>query len=256
MSPERRRIPDYLLERAAGGDLPAEERAALLDALAREPGGDDRLAALARDDADTLARVPPKAFAAQVAERAGKGRAGIGWLLAPAATAALALVFASTWSPRAPVEPVEPAEVTRVKGLEPHLVVHRDAAGVEARLQSGASARPGDVLQLGYVSAGRSFGVIVSIDGRGATTLHWPLEGGAAGALAAQREALLPQSFRLDDAPGFERFLLVTSDAPFPVDAVLRAAGALAARPDASRAPLTLDRRLTVSSTLILKEVR
>lgn len=255
MSPDTQRIPDYLLELAAAGELPAAERAALLDALEREPGGHDRLAALARQDVETLARIPPGPFAERVAQRAARRRGRGAWLLLPAAVAAtLALVYVgSTGSTR---EALEPPDVTRVKGLEPHLVVHREARGGEVRLASGATARPGDVLQLGYVAGGKRFGAIVSIDGRGVATLHWPASGSSAAELGTQREALLPQSFRLDDAPSFERFLLVTSDAPFPVEDVLRAARALATHPDARRAPLPVDRRLTVSSTLILKETR
>jgi hypothetical protein len=255
MCPDRRRIPDYLLELAAASELPAAERAALLDALEREPGGQDRLAALARQDVETLARIPPGPVAERVAQRAAHGRGRAAWLMLPAvAAAALTLVYVGrNVTPR---DALEPADVTRVKGLEPHLVVHREARGGEVRLASGATARSGDVLQLGYVAGGKRFGAIVSIDGRGAVTLHWPVAGDVAAELVAQREALLPRSFRLDDAPGFERFLLVTSDAPFHVPQVVQAARSLAGRPDASRAPLSVDSALTVSSTLILKETR
>ena len=103
MSADPRRIPDYLLERLAGGDLPDAERAALLEELSADPDGRDRLATLARDDAETLARLPAGAFVARVAERARPAHArrrGTAWLLVPAAGAAVAVTASngtSTW---------------------------------------------------------------------------------------------------------------------------------------------------------------
>ena len=42
----------------------------------------------------------------------------------------------------------------------------------------------------------------------------------------------LAASYELDDAPGFERFVLVTADAPFAVATVLRGRAPAAAQPD------------------------
>ena len=117
-------------------------------------------------------------------------------------------------------------------------------------------ARPGDLLQLGYVSAGEGYGVVVSIDGRGEITRHLPAEGARAAALTPGREILLPESYRLDDAPAFERFVLVTSPRAFSVSAVLDAARAVAARGEARDAPLPLPPGLAEASTLVVKELR
>src|SRR5690606_4130862 len=104
-------------------------------------------------------------------------------------------------------------------------------AGPE-RLAPGATVRPGDVLQLSVIRGDAAYGWVVSVDGAGAVTLH----GG--GELAPGR-APLPNAYRLDDAPSFERFFLVTDDEPIARDDVVRAARALAALRDPD-APLVV----------------
>jgi hypothetical protein len=122
------------------------------------------------------------------------------------------------------------------------------------RIAPGAPARAGDLVQLGYVAAGRRFGVIVSLDGRGGVTRHWPLDGARAAALTMGREVLLPDSFRLDEAPHFERFIFITSDRPFEIARVLDAARELAGRPDARDARLPVAPGLAETSLVVSKE--
>lgn len=252
MSHEHARTPDYLLERLAAGDLPLEERAAVEARLDREEDGAGRLASLAVDGAATLARIPPGLVAAEVARRRRRGVRPL-WILAPAAAAAAATLLVILPSGRPPT-PEPERDATVVKGLRPHLVVHRQSGAADEPLAPGASARAGDLLQLAYVSAGSSYGAIVSIDGRGTVTRHWPAFGTAAGPLTPHREVLLPESFRLDDAPAFERFFLIAGDRPFPLQSVVDAAEALARRTDARDAPLPLDAALVVSSIVVTKE--
>ena len=79
------------------------------------------------------------------------------------------------------------------------------------------------------VPAGRSYGVVASVDGRGAVTRHAPEDGARAVRLPAQGAVPLAHSYRLDDAPAFERFFLVTGGSPFEVEPVLDALRRLAA---------------------------
>jgi hypothetical protein len=107
------------------------------------------------------------------------------------------------------------------------------------------------VVQVSYVAAGNGYGIILSVDGRGAVTLHAPETGAQSVPLAASGTHALPRAYELDDAPAFERFILVTSSTPFALDEVLAAARALAASPQARTAPLPLPEGLTqVSFTL------
>jgi hypothetical protein len=92
-------------------------------------------------------------------------------------------------------------------------------------------AKPGDTLQVFYHSRGPVFGVIFSVDGSGAVTLHLPEDGGAAAALQAGDLLALPHAYRIDRAPRLERFFLITAPRPFPVEGLLaRARAAFAVR--------------------------
>jgi hypothetical protein len=250
----------YLLELVAAGELP---EAAAREVLSRAAaaGDGDPLRRLADDDAATLVLLPAERVAAEVTRRAAARPAPGRWLLAApvlaaAATAALLLVITARpgWPPAEGSDPG--ADTSRVKGLAPQLVVHRQTRGGTERVAPGTPVQAGDVVQLGYVAAGKRYGVIVSVDGAGGVTRHWPRSGTAAAELESGREVLLPESFRLDAAPRFERFFLVTSDRPFDARDVLSAARALAARADAHDAQLPLPAGLGETDVVLAKELR
>jgi len=243
------RVPDYLVERLAAGDLPAIEEAALRERLAREPNGAARLAALSADDAAVLERHPPRVVAAEVLRRTEpRPPRSLAWRIVPALAAAAAVLVA--------IPLLRPDDGERMKGFAPRLVLHRRTTSGAEILPRGATARTGDLVQIGYVAAGAAYGAIVSVDGAGAVTRHFPESGDEAALLTSGREVLLAESFRLDDAPGYERFVFVTSPRPFPVESVLDAARRLAARPDAGTASLSLPDGLAQASVLLLKEAR
>jgi hypothetical protein len=264
--PAPRRRAGYLLELAAAGELALDERRRVLAAAQDAACGDEPGSALARDAAATLARHPPEQVAAEVARRAGSGaRARRRAILAlPTLAAVAAAVAIAIGAPGRPQpagrdgggDGAGAADDVRVKGLAPHLVVHRRTASGAERMAPGTPARPGDLVQLGYVAGGRPWGVIVSVDGAGGVTRHWPVDGTMAAGLEGGREVLLPESFRLDDAQGFERFFLVTAAQPFPVAGVLAAARALASRPDALGAALPLPPGLAGADVVLAKELR
>jgi hypothetical protein len=128
----------------------------------------------------------------------------------------------------------------RIKGLRPALALLRKSERGSEALADGDVARPGDLVRIGYRAAGRAYGVILSIDGRGAVTLQLPTGGGRAAALQSGDTVLLGQSYELDDAPRAERFFFVTSDQPFDVAPVLDAARAAAKRSGAPPRTLAL----------------
>jgi hypothetical protein len=115
----------------------------------------------------------------------------------------------------------ERAEQLTAKGLAPHLSIYRRTPASPERLSPQARVRAGDTLQLAYVAAGQRFGVIASVDARGAVTLHLPEQPGPAVRLDDRAETALPHAFELDATPGFERFVLVTSEAPFDTRVVV-----------------------------------
>ncbi|HEX8820521.1 MAG TPA: ActD-like protein [Archangium sp.] len=254
------RTPDWLLERIALGELPSEELVAARARLLAEPEGAARLTALEADSATTLQRLPPAEVAHRVASqgrvlqarREGPAhRFRPAFALVPAIAAVALLVLVRPQAP-APVGDEVP-EVTRVKGLEPRLLVHRQRAETPEALVEGARVAEGDVVQVAYVAAGRTHGVILSVDGRGTVTLHAPESGEASVRLATSGTHALPGAYALDDAPAFERFFLVTADAPFAVGEVLAAARSLAGHSEARTSPLPLPPRYTQSSFLLEK---
>lgn len=238
--------PDWLVERLALGELDDAAAADVRRRLAAEGrDADVELAALATSSREILEAHPPGPIAATVRARAAKEPARSApprrWLvaapLALVGVAALVLVARpTTRSTTGAVGHGLELEEGRIKGpVKVH--VYRHGRDGDTRLVDGARAARGDLLQLTYSAGeGGRFGALLSIDGRGNVTLHWP-EASAelAPRLSPKGEVKLPSAYELDDAPSFERFIFVSSENPFPLSAVLHAARALAARPADAR---------------------
>ncbi|MCA9665381.1 MAG: hypothetical protein KC503_07325, partial [Myxococcales bacterium] len=108
------------------------------------------------------------------------------------------------------------------EGERPALRLYRRrTAGEPERLRDGTTTRAGDVVQLVYRAGRARHGAIISHDGRGHVTLHYPARREASTHLARGMAQPLPYAFELDDAPRFERFLFVVADAPLDVGALL-----------------------------------
>lgn len=245
------RVPDLLVEQLALGELDAARAAQVRDALSREEGGLARLEALETSSARILAAHPPARVAREVLRRLGRSpaeRTSRTWAIAAMATVGAAMVALVVLPLRGPDDD------TRIKGLTPSLHVYRQRAGGELeRVRAGATARPGDLIQLSIV-APRTHAAVVSLDGAGAVTAHFP--DGSRAAPVGDGEHPLPRAFELDAAPGFERFVLVTGDRPFDVADVIAAARAVAAAPGSVERPLSLPAGLDQTSFVLLKESR
>jgi hypothetical protein len=238
-------IPEVVLERYRLNELPNAAHAAIAREAAADPAVRARLDALDRSDAEILERYAPGVLARRRAGRRYTRRALV--LKGALATAVLALVAVI---PRLTVTPDE----TRIKGVAALAVYRRTPAGSE-RLADGDVARPGDLLRIGYASGGRAYGVILSIDGTGAVTLHLPPSGGVAATLAPGGINLLDSSYELDEAPRIERFYFVTGTQPFDVAPVLAAARHAGGAPNALPLPAGLE-QVTFAVQKVQKEVR
>lgn len=247
----KREVPALLVEQLALGELDKASATRVREAL----GSDQALARIDGSNREILADYPPDRVAAEIrrklelSAKPAPSRAWVPWLLAPTMVAAAALVWIVVRDepPTLATQVVEvekdDREKTRIKGgVEPHLVIDRQTASGHERLVTDQVVGSGDLLQVSYVPAGRRHGVIVSIDGAGAVTLHHPEAPGASPVLAEGSEVPLAHSYELDDAPGFERFVFVTRDGQPPtVDEVMHAAEQLAKDPNKARtAPLPL----------------
>jgi hypothetical protein len=235
---DKHSVPDWLLERLVAGELPERSATALRERLER-CGESARLAALRASDEEILREHPPADVALEVERRRARAsrnetRVATGsWrlLVAGSAAAALLAVLAQErWTEErgAPLDAARPigqpggdVEGLTAKGLAPHLSIYRRTLASPERLSAKDRVRAGDTLQMAYVAAGQRFGVVASIDARGTVTLHLPERPGPAVQLENSGERALPHAFELDATPGFERFVFVTSQAPFDTGLVV-----------------------------------
>ncbi len=243
------RTPDLIVERIARGELPGSEA----------PDASEALERIERSNDEILEQYPPKTMAAAIERRLKRSASCEGppirfWqhfaIGAPVAVAAALLMLLIPMGPH----PADPG--VRLKG-GPQIVVQRATESGKAEpLGQDSTAREGDQLQLGYrvpAAEGTLYGVVISIDGAGTVTRHLPSSSRAA-ALEPQTLKALPHSYVLDAAPDFERFFLVTSNAPFDTATVVNAAKLLAKRGYRRTGRLELPSGFTQTSLLIRKE--
>ncbi len=251
MTLAKKKTPTWLLERVAQGELDEGEIEELRSRLSAEDRSlDDEVRALRESDREILARLPRESMLASIRRRAGATdtrprRMMLILPLALAGSAAMLLLFARGGTPGGHVTGAD--EDTTIKGdtfSSPRLLVYRQrqgqAAGASSSevLSDGIRGARGDLLQLAYDKAPDGvYGVLLSVDGAGRVTQHLPEEGASQSPpLTRGREVRLPSAYELDDAPGFERFVLVTAPKPFAVGVALDAARALAGRGVQARA--------------------
>jgi len=278
----KNKTPTWLLERVAQGELDKAEVEQVRAELAAEGRSlEAELSTLRESNREILAEMPREMMAKAIERRATDAASGapvrtpLRKLVAPlalAGTMALAIVMVRAGhgghgtvpGVHPPIGPSAEEEIG-IKGdslPSPRLLVYRQRAGqapglgTAERLWDGARGARGDLLQLAYDKAPDSlYGVLLSIDGAGRVTQHLPEEGASASApLTSVREIRLPSAYELDDAPSFERFVLITAPQPFAIGAVLDAAHALANRGAPARTlPLALGPAFHQTSVLLNK---
>ena len=270
-------LSDLTLERYLQGELPADQSRKILEEAERNDVLAKRIASLKESNRDILTTHPPNRMVREIqarlilereeneGERKRTGNRAFRYaaIVLPAAAAVLFLI---TLSPvREALKPVSAAgssEITRMKGMDPYLLIYRKEKDGIQRLESGDQARQHDVLQLSYVVGGSSFGVIFSIDGRRVITRHYPAEDWtsmtASPELEGSREISLPFAYELDDAPGFERFVFLSSTESFAMKPVARAIEELLSSPreNLKTGQLSLPAGIKQATFLLNKEVR
>jgi hypothetical protein len=252
------RVPDITLERYRLKELSATEMARLEQRLGDDEDARHRLAQLAEDEAQLIAdgrlAILETRVRQSLAARGGsqpRRRQGMipAWAMAAAVAASVALAFAV---PR--MMSLRDSGEERIKGLEPSLTLYRSVGSGSETLADGAVAHRGDLIRVGYRAAGRAYGVILSIDGRGQVTVHLPGSGDQAATLGREATVLLDQAFELDDAPRFERFYFITANQPFALAPVVAAARRAAAAGGGTAVPLAVGAGLEQAVSSLLKE--
>ena len=238
-------IPDWKLERFLTGDLPEEEMNKLRELEANDAVFANRVKMLREDNKAILSKLPFEKLAANlgtVTETAGtaaknaprftlvKFAAAAMFVFAVALVAFFAQSETSVMNERVgsdvanvngsqntQVALAETQSDTRIKGLEARMEVWKKTPAGIVQLNDLDSVGEGDEIQLRYAVPEKCFGLLFSMDGNGALTLHMG-DGVKAIELAPGKMNSLPFAYKLDDAPYFEKFFFVTSPKEFAVE--------------------------------------
>jgi len=98
----------------------------------------------------------------------------------------------------------------RIKGGGQRLFVYRKTGDMPVLLSPRTKLAANDIVQISYIAGGDAFGAILSVDGNGVVTQHYPDVGDYTAMLSNEGESSLDFSYKLDNAPKFERFILVS----------------------------------------------
>lgn len=270
-------VSEYYLERYVLGELAGEEAEEIRRLAVSDPEVLRALTGIESSNRDILALYPPSAVKGMLLARlkdaeerpAARRRLFRPFPLRPIISVsfvlAVVLAFMILIFPRFQksggiIPPAAEEESALVKGFQSidlsktQLLVYRKNRNLVEILTDGREAGEGDLLQLAYIATQDPYGLILSIDGRNGVTLHFPVEKDGSSLLVLNKKTALPHAIELDDAPGFERFFLITSGFPIDVDDVLKKAQDLARDPERVRqGKLDLAEDIRQYSVLILK---
>lgn len=106
---------------------------------------------------------------------------------------------------------------TRIKGLDARIEVWKKMGDSAVQMQNLGNAHEGDEIQLRYSVPEKCFGMLFSLDGNGTVTMHMADDNHAI-ELKPGKMTTLPFAYKLDNAPKFETFYLLTSSEGFSID--------------------------------------
>lgn len=250
-------IPDWKLERYLTGDLPEGEMREIRELEKTDEIFAGRVKMMREDNAAILKKLPFEKLSEKMEARElgaglnGTGRGagtngagnGVNFRLvkfAAAAALVLAVVSVALFSQREigpnagtqvaggaqvmDVAMVDASEIpggagdTRIKGLDARMEVWKKTGDSAVQMPNLGEAREGDEIQLRYAVPEKCFGLLFSMDGNGTLTMHMA-DGSSAVALEPGKMTTLPFAYKLDNAPKFEKFFLLTSRSAFELDA-------------------------------------
>ena len=234
-------IPDWKLERYLTGDLPAGEMREIRELEKTDEIFANRVKMLREDNAAILRKMPferlsEKMDAMSVRSNSAGNTVHVNFRLvkfAAAAALVLAVVSVALFGQREVVGTAQSEdgaqvmdvamvdaqdEGTRIKGMDARMEVWKKTADSAVQMSNLDEAREGDEIQLRYSVPEKSFGLLFSMDGNGSLTMHMGA-GNQAIELAPGEMTTLPFAYKLDNAPKFEKFFLLTSRNSFSISA-------------------------------------
>ncbi|MBP7735632.1 MAG: hypothetical protein KA369_06625 [Spirochaetes bacterium] len=260
-------IPDITLERYLLNELTPDVMERIRETMKADPLLRKRIEQINESNGKILRRYRPETIVPRIIEWASLSgiapapgrRFSRAMVLVPsmAAVAAVAVLvlFPIIRSGNDTIPDPFMNDVTRVKGTGAQLYVYRKSGSGAEQLSAASKVRDRDLLQIAYYSAEDTHGVILSLDGRGTVTQHYPASPSRDTRIEKNRKIFLRSSYELDDAPGFERFIFISSRSPLDARALYRAAEKLAASPGrAKKAELSIDTGSRQTSLVLLKD--
>ena len=227
-------IPDWKLERYLTGDLPEGEMSEIRELEKTDEVFARRVKMLREDNAAILRKMPFERLAEKMDARdCGAERKNnvihFGFVkFAAAAALVLAVVSVALFSqrevvPDAGAQAMDVAmaaqdDGTRIKGMDARMEIWKKTGDSAVQMLNLDEAREGDEIQLRYSVPEKCFGLLFSMDGNGTVTMHMA-DGSQAVALEPGKMTTLPFAYKLDNAPKFEKFFLLTSQKDFAIDA-------------------------------------
>ena len=227
-------IPDWKLERYLTGDLPEGEMSEIRELEKTDEVFAHRVKMLREDNAAILRKMPFERLAEKMDARdCGAERRNnvihFGFVkFAAAAALVLAVVSVALFSqrevvPDAGAQAMDVAmaaqdDGTRIKGMDARMEIWKKTGDSAVQMLNLDEAREGDEIQLRYSVPEKCFGLLFSMDGNGTVTMHMA-DGSQAVALEPGKMTTLPFAYKLDNAPKFEKFFLLTSQKDFAIDA-------------------------------------
>jgi anti-sigma-K factor RskA len=270
-------INDFVLERYVLGELPGKSARKIKKWLKTDAQLREKIEEIEKSNREILTQYPPGFVAPKIMGRHNSNTRDEEEQIArpkpvffkrilyasPAFAAALLILLVlfplRKGDITSPTDHTEQDDIL-VKGMKeidmskPQLLVHRKRSDRIELLKSGARGKAGDLLQLAYIAAKQSHGVILSIDGNGNVTLHFPDKENDPTSLVQDKKILLPNAIELDNAPGFERFFFITSNVEINTAEILKKAGTLANNPDkAKEENMDLPENVNQFSIVIIK---
>lgn len=238
-------IPDWKLERYLTGDLPESEMREIRELEKKDEVFAQRVKLMREDNAAILRKMPFERLSEKLdamperSNSAGNTVSVNFRLVKFAAAAAFVLAVASValFSQREiasqdiggqlasdgsaesamAVAMADEDNGTRIKGLDARMEVWKKTGDSAVQMQNLDAASEGDEIQLRYSVPEKCYGLLFSMDGNGTITMHMG-DNNRAIVLEPGKMTTLPFAYKLDNAPKFEKFFLLTSKAGFAVD--------------------------------------
>ncbi len=223
-------ISNLMLERYKLGELNLEEKAFVDKRIESDPELRNRLSDLKRSDFEFLNQYPADVILNRSHGKAKKRNTFA--IISGICAAALfvGISFPIFWNQVNSVN----VNGDRAKGAAP--LVQPDETklsvylknGPESAAYEGLPLHQGSTIQLAYTVPGVRYGVIFSVDGRSAVTLHYPYSLNGNTQLVADKQTALEEAYMLDDAPNYEVFFFVVSKTPLNTQSIIDNAESIA----------------------------